>query len=170
MPKFDAPPTRTPFNQLNPRIIEQTPENPNPNSGGNGNIVSSPWERWFNAVQVKLSTGTSVDATSQTANIGVTNILSSVPASVMRLVYWEVFITSPVGNSTVLLQINFTQNGVVVNPFPPNFTIGPLHGSNYLSGVVPVFPDVGTAITYNVTWTSGGGGDSYDLHLRVDQP
>jgi len=107
-----------------------------------------------------------VDLTGQTATIGTTT-LGTTPAAGMYRVTGNIYTTGGVGLSSVVVTISWTQNG---NGFsnPTAFQIVNAGANALFNTEIPFFADAATNVTYAVVWTSGGGGDAYDIHLRLE--
>jgi hypothetical protein len=80
----------------------------------------------------------------------------------------QAFIHSPTGTSTLSVGINWTQNGQGFS----GIALSPTSVSGSLPGVGEaqycLYCDAGIPIQYVASWTSGGSGDSYDLHMRLE--
>jgi hypothetical protein len=124
--------------------------------------------QWNGAAWVQVSFGTVIakfDALGQSATIAATTLYTPTAAGFYRA-SMNIAIQSPVGSSQVVGQILFTQNGHVITLTPVNSA--PLvFGSP--SGIVALYSDSGQPIQYAVpTWNSGGVGDTYDIHVRLE--
>lgn len=113
-----------------------------------------------------LSVETNVDLTSQTASIGATNI-TNLGTARMYLVVVESYIKSVGGTSTISVSLKITQN-TVVNTLSGVVSFSEISGASGAGGAaVGIFVDASTNIQYLTTWTSGGAGSVYDLHIRL---
>jgi hypothetical protein len=107
-----------------------------------------------------------VNLTTQTASIGATTLYTPAGAGLYRITI-EAIVKSTTGTSTLSVNILHTQNSQSFN----NGVLVTLSASaGYATkGVLwAVYADASTAIQYTSTWSSGGAGDSYDLHIRVE--
>ncbi|MDE1940880.1 MAG: hypothetical protein KGI66_02060, partial [Patescibacteria group bacterium] len=77
--------------------------------------------------------------------------------------------SSAVGTSTLDIHITFRQNGKSqVGPAVTGISATtPATANGSIVGAV--YADAGVDIDYYTTWTPGGAGDSYDLHIRVEE-
>jgi hypothetical protein len=106
----------------------------------------------------------SVDALSQAGAITTTTIYTPAAAGQYRFSQ-ESFIGVSSGTSTLVVTVKWTQNGTAFQFVSTQPGTTPTHGSF----VVAIYPDAGTAVQYQTTWAPGGGGDTYDLHLRLER-
>lgn len=111
-----------------------------------------------------------VDLTGQTASVPLTTLFTPASAGEYELSA-QVFFTNPTGASTVEVDYEFTQNsadsGVLTLAF------GSVNAANVTAGSLNkkqiIYADAGTPIKWALTYTSGGTGDSYDVHLRLEK-
>lgn len=107
-----------------------------------------------------------VDLTAQTATIVTTALITPGVAGMYRASV-EVYLKSTTGTSTITVNMIWVQEGGNTgNQAAVNLTLAATSG--VASGTVLLYSDAGFAISYNASWTSGGVGDQYDLHIRLE--
>lgn len=108
-----------------------------------------------------------VDLLAQTAAIGTTTLYTP-SAQGMFLLCLVPYVNSPTGTSTVSVTVVSVMHGFSVS-VPNATTTNATTSQNFRFSTWGFFPDASTNVQYSVTWTSGGAGDSYDLHLVLIQ-
>lgn len=108
----------------------------------------------------------SYNATGQTAVIGSTTLYATTPGGMYRISA-QMYLHSPTGTSSVSVNIVFQQNGVAQTP-TALITLSAITTDTSGSSVYDIYCDAGSNIVFYTLLTSGGGADSYDLHLRLE--
>lgn len=107
-----------------------------------------------------------VDLTAQTAGIVTTALITPGVAGMYRASV-EVYLKSTTGTSTIVVNLIWVQEGGNTgNQQALNLSLTATSGVG--SGSLLLYSDSGFAISYNTVWTSGGAGDQYDLHIRLE--
>jgi hypothetical protein len=114
-----------------------------------------------------IETAATVDLTGQTAAISPTTLLTPSSAGFYRYSI-EIYVNSSTGTSTADGWIVFSQSGHAFNSKPtPNVTAAAGVAIGSAVGVIYIQPS--TNIQYQTSWSSGGAGDAYDIHIRLEQ-
>lgn len=125
-----------------------------------------------------------VDLTGQTAAIGTTNLIASLPSSAFyrACVYYKITTAASVSSSlggTTGVSIGYTdgvdsvvQTSVIATQGAAGTIIANSTGNTTnikLMGCMPLYGKTGTAVTYAVDYTSAGGtAMAYEFHLRLE--
>jgi len=117
-----------------------------------------------------------VDLTAQSAAIGATNIIASVPATGMYRVAWSATITTA-GTTSILggsagFQVGYTSptDSVAKLTVSGNSTTSSANTTGTaVGGSLVVYAKTGTAITYQMDYTSTGTSMVYELHIKLER-
>lgn len=143
-----------------------------PIAEGRLELMQSDWQRYFLS-NASIVTGTptffstAVDLENQNASIGTTNLeLPALPQGDYAFFYYARVTVAAAVSSSLTVTFGWTESGVSLT------LSGPAMNGNSVttvqSGVVPVFIDANTPLTYATTYASNAAGQmKYRLRVRV---